>query len=419
MIDRYEIGERQTSACGIPTGWLEALGPDGLASARRSASWSSTRRTAPSRWTLPWTFSTFDYRELCGCSRPGRREFETAKVDGRTGHTVHTDRGDLTAPLIVDALGWRRMLAPTAASSRPTRRSRAASRSTPTAPARTWRSGSTASTCPPATAGASPPTTSCGSASAPSTRASTSRTPPCCSPRTSSADAVRYQGNWIPHKLRAGDRGRHLLRRRLGRALPAADRRGHPHRLLLRHRLRPRAARRGRGAPDARAGAAHATARSTTRTSGSSAGCCGPRSWCRGSRRGCCARVIRACGTSASSTGPSGTTCEIAPPGVRGASAPSRAGASPAPPLAQTRRLDLDVLLRVVADHEPEHVSRRIPERLPCFPVDCPAGFFFSPFVSETQYLSPPFPGRGHLLRSMLGNRHREMLCLEIPLSAK
>src|SRR5204863_2351690 len=25
MIDRYEIGERQTSACGIPTSWLEAL----------------------------------------------------------------------------------------------------------------------------------------------------------------------------------------------------------------------------------------------------------------------------------------------------------------------------------------------------------------------------------------------------------
>ena len=25
LIDRYEIGERQTSACGIPTLWLEAL----------------------------------------------------------------------------------------------------------------------------------------------------------------------------------------------------------------------------------------------------------------------------------------------------------------------------------------------------------------------------------------------------------
>ena len=26
MIDRYEIGERQTSACAAPTAWLENLG---------------------------------------------------------------------------------------------------------------------------------------------------------------------------------------------------------------------------------------------------------------------------------------------------------------------------------------------------------------------------------------------------------
>ena len=32
-------------------------------------------------------------------------------MDGRTGDTIHTDRGDLRAPLIVDALGWRRVLA--------------------------------------------------------------------------------------------------------------------------------------------------------------------------------------------------------------------------------------------------------------------------------------------------------------------
>jgi flavin-dependent dehydrogenase len=65
-----------------------------------------------SRYELPWTFSTFDYRELCQllwaqCDA----EFETAKVDGRSGEIVHTDRGDVSAPLIVDALGWRRILA--------------------------------------------------------------------------------------------------------------------------------------------------------------------------------------------------------------------------------------------------------------------------------------------------------------------
>ena len=111
VLDRYEIGERQTSACGIPTEWLRAM--DLGASERQSfdelvvhTPW----RTA--RWPLPWSFSTFDYRELCALlwARAGEAEFETATVTGRRGDTVMTDRGELRAPLIVDALGWRRVL---------------------------------------------------------------------------------------------------------------------------------------------------------------------------------------------------------------------------------------------------------------------------------------------------------------------
>jgi flavin-dependent dehydrogenase len=64
------------------------------------------------RWRLPWTFSTFDYRALCGLLREQGPDaaFETATVHGRTGDVVRTDRGDLRAGLIVDALGWRRVL---------------------------------------------------------------------------------------------------------------------------------------------------------------------------------------------------------------------------------------------------------------------------------------------------------------------
>jgi flavin-dependent dehydrogenase len=36
--------------------------------------------------------------------------FETATVTGRDGDVVLTDRGELHAPLVVDALGWRRVL---------------------------------------------------------------------------------------------------------------------------------------------------------------------------------------------------------------------------------------------------------------------------------------------------------------------
>jgi flavin-dependent dehydrogenase len=111
MVDRYEVGERQTSACGIPTTWLEAL--DLMGSHRQA--FDELVVTTPygtSRWPLPWTFSTFDYPSLCALLfEQSDCDFETAKVHGRTGDTVHTDRGDLTAPLIVDALGWRRMLA--------------------------------------------------------------------------------------------------------------------------------------------------------------------------------------------------------------------------------------------------------------------------------------------------------------------
>jgi menaquinone-9 beta-reductase len=117
LIDRYEIGERQTSACGIPTEWLRATG---LMAAERQRFDSLLIHTphGSRRYRLPWTFSTFDYRELCQllwCDCDAR--FETAKVNGRAANggggaiAVDTDRGVLSAPLVVDALGWRRVLA--------------------------------------------------------------------------------------------------------------------------------------------------------------------------------------------------------------------------------------------------------------------------------------------------------------------
>jgi flavin-dependent dehydrogenase len=110
VIDRYEVGERQTSACGIPTDWLRAMG---LMASHRQTFERLVIHTpfGRSALELPWTFSTFDYPALCTeLAAQGDHEFETAKVNGRTGATVHTDRGDLTAPVIVDALGWRRVL---------------------------------------------------------------------------------------------------------------------------------------------------------------------------------------------------------------------------------------------------------------------------------------------------------------------
>jgi flavin-dependent dehydrogenase len=112
VLDRYEIGERQTSACAAPTEWLRNLG---LEQSIRQTFGSLLVHTprARARWALGWTFSTFDYRRLCSLlwdQRGSGTEFETAKVNGRSGSVVRTDRGDVSAPLIVDALGWKRVL---------------------------------------------------------------------------------------------------------------------------------------------------------------------------------------------------------------------------------------------------------------------------------------------------------------------
>src|SRR3954468_14114618 len=112
VLDRYEIGERQTSACAAPTEWLRNLGLEASIRQTFGSLVVHTPRGAKARWALPFTFSTFDYGQLCGLlwEQSGAAEFETAKVDARSGSTVSTDRGDVRAPLIVDALGWRRVL---------------------------------------------------------------------------------------------------------------------------------------------------------------------------------------------------------------------------------------------------------------------------------------------------------------------
>jgi menaquinone-9 beta-reductase len=117
MLDRYEVGERQTSACAAPTEWLTVLGlGESIRQTFRDLVIHTPQKTF--RWTLPWTFSTFDYAQLCALLRAQAPdvEFETATVEGGVPDeepdriAVQTDRGALSAPLVVDALGWRRVL---------------------------------------------------------------------------------------------------------------------------------------------------------------------------------------------------------------------------------------------------------------------------------------------------------------------
>ena len=112
VIDRYEIGERATSACAAPTPWLHAMGIRKAIRQELPCMGFHTPHGSV-RYRLPWSWSSFDYRELCReLWEQTDARFAIAKVERRTGDTVVTDRGEITAPLIVDALGWRRVLGP-------------------------------------------------------------------------------------------------------------------------------------------------------------------------------------------------------------------------------------------------------------------------------------------------------------------
>src|SRR3954449_5330702 len=81
ILDRYEIGERATSACAAPTPWLEAMGV--ASSIRQELPWMRFSTPYGSfRYRLPWSWSSFDYRALClGLwAQCGDVRFETAVV---------------------------------------------------------------------------------------------------------------------------------------------------------------------------------------------------------------------------------------------------------------------------------------------------------------------------------------------------
>ena len=207
MLDRYEIGERATSACGIPTEWLRALDLMDVELQRFGELVVHT----PGNVTvldMPYTFSTFNYDELCEALwRECDATFEIAAVEGRrtaeNGEiTVETDRGPVTAPLVVDALGWPRILASDngfqpidapltralrGSSPGPQRRTRGLGRP-PLRAGRLWVA---------LPAGEELRIGACSYEPNDHIREGTDRLA-----ADLGGDQVRYQGNWIPHRLR-------------------------------------------------------------------------------------------------------------------------------------------------------------------------------------------------------------------------
>ena len=234
-----------TSACAAPTPWLHAMG---VASSIRQELPHMTFATPHGRvrYRLPWCWSAFDYRELCrgAVGAGGDARFETAKVEGRAPARATP----ATSPS-----------SPTAATLRaPARRRRAGLAARAGRPARpaARRAALARPRGPPARATDPPATRSTSGSSATLVRRGYGwrvpaggearigvgsyeprhhvQAPTVALAGRLGADAERWQGNWFPHRLRAADRGRRLLRRRQRRPLLPALRRGHPHRVLLR-----------------------------------------------------------------------------------------------------------------------------------------------------------------------------------------
>jgi flavin-dependent dehydrogenase len=110
VLDRDEIGAHPTSACAAPMPWLEALGLQSSVRQELRFMCFATPHGA-FRLRLPWSWGAFDYSELCGLLwAQSSARFERALVKSRIDGGVRTDRGDVRSPLVVDALGWRRVL---------------------------------------------------------------------------------------------------------------------------------------------------------------------------------------------------------------------------------------------------------------------------------------------------------------------
>jgi flavin-dependent dehydrogenase len=108
VLDRNEVGAVQTSACGTPLWVPESLG---VADSVLQVHDRLTVRTPVGSVTYDLSqvpFCTFDYKAFCqGLLAQCQARFLRASVTGIEEGAVVTSEGRFSAPIIVDASGWR------------------------------------------------------------------------------------------------------------------------------------------------------------------------------------------------------------------------------------------------------------------------------------------------------------------------
>jgi flavin-dependent dehydrogenase len=111
LIDKDPIGEGVTSACGAPVSIVQAMGADDSIQQIHDHLVIHTERSR-AVWPLPEAFCTFDYESFCRLAfARTNAEFLQATVLGRDGSVVRTSAGNVEGRYLVDATGWRAILA--------------------------------------------------------------------------------------------------------------------------------------------------------------------------------------------------------------------------------------------------------------------------------------------------------------------
>ncbi len=111
IIDKKEIGTGQTSACSTLLNTLQALAcTDSVLQVYHRGFIHTEKRTI--EYDLPYAFCAFDYVRFCqSLAKRSETDFLKARVLGLDDGHVMTDKGEFKATCLIDASGWRAVLA--------------------------------------------------------------------------------------------------------------------------------------------------------------------------------------------------------------------------------------------------------------------------------------------------------------------
>ncbi|MFZ0215923.1 MAG: FAD-binding protein, partial [Candidatus Dormiibacterota bacterium] len=112
VLDKDPVGEHQTSACGTPLAVLERLQATAALEQVHEELVFHLPGGRVRRYRPAYAYATFDYRAFCRIlAARTDAEIVQARVLGREAGRVRTSLGDFEATILIDASGWRSVLA--------------------------------------------------------------------------------------------------------------------------------------------------------------------------------------------------------------------------------------------------------------------------------------------------------------------